>query len=251
MDKTPYSVHIKINNNRQLSTLDSEDRRNAHSQNYCTVCSCSHAGKLTSLLDSHKLIRWRLATHGGIDGYSRLIVYLKCMSNIKSTTIYESFIGAVREYHLPSRVRSDQGGENVLIAQHMIEQRGPDRGSMIVGSSVHNQRIERMWKDMHKCVTSLYYRLFYFMEQCDLLNPLDEKHIYALHYIFTPRINRALAKFTHGWNHHPIHTAHNKSPHQLFTAGMLLLRHSGLIAIDFFMGSMTMDQYLLMMTTRP
>ena len=77
------------------------------------------------ILDS--LIRWRLATHGGIDGYSRLIVYLKCMSNVKSTTIYESFIGAVREYHLPSRVRSDQGGENVLIAEHMIEQRGPDR----------------------------------------------------------------------------------------------------------------------------
>ena len=139
-------------------------------------------------IDSHhKLIRWRLATHGGIDGYSRLIVYLKCMtlSNVKATTIYESFIGAIREYHLPSRVRSDQGGENVLIAQHMIEQRGPNRGSMIVGSSVHNQRIERLWKDMHKCVTSLYYRLFYFMEQCDLLNPLDEKHIYALHYIFS------------------------------------------------------------------
>ena len=83
------------------------------------------------------------------------------MSNVKSTTIYESFIGAVREYHLPSRVRSDQGGENLLISQHMIEQRGPDRSSMIVGSSVHNQRL---WNDMHKCVTSLYYRLFYFME---------------------------------------------------------------------------------------
>ena len=38
----------------------------------------------------------------------------------------------------------------------------------------------------------------------------------------------------HGWNHHPIRTAHNKSPHQLFTAGMLILRHSGLIALDFF-----------------
>ena len=90
----------------------------------------------------HKLIRWRLATHGGIDGYSRLlIVYLKFTSNIWLTTIYDSFVGAVREHHLPSRVRSDQGGENVLMAQHMIEQRGSDHGSMIVGSSVHNQHI--------------------------------------------------------------------------------------------------------------
>ena len=35
----------------------------------------------------------------------------------------------------------------------------------------------------------------------------------------------------HGWNHH---SAHNKSPHQLFTARMLLLRHSRLIGLDFF-----------------
>ncbi len=29
-------------------------------------------------------------------------------------------------------------------------------------------------------------------------------------------------------------TAHNKSPHQLFTAGLLLLQHSQLTALDFF-----------------
>jgi hypothetical protein len=175
-----------------------------------------------------------LATHGGIDGYSRLIVYLKCTSNVRATTIYESFLAAIRRYHVPSRVRSDQGGENTLVAQYMIENRGVDRNSMIVGSSVHNQRIERLWRDMHKCVTSLYYRLFYFMEQNDLLNPIDEKHLYALHYVYIPRINRALTQFVDGWNHHPIRTAHNKSPHQLFTAGMLLLQNSGLTALDAF-----------------
>jgi hypothetical protein len=154
--------------------------------------------------------------------------------NIRAATVYTSFLEAVREYHLPSRVRSDQGGENVLIAQHMIEKRGSDRNSMIVGSSVHNQRIERLWKDMHRCVTSLFYRLFYFMEQTDLLNPLNEKHLYALHYTYIPRINRALTNFMNGWNHHPIRTTHNKSPHMLFTSGMLLLQHSQLHALDFF-----------------
>ena len=105
-----------------------------------------------------------MVTHGAIDGYSRLIVYLKCAGNIKASTVYESFLEAVRKYHLPSRVRSDQGGENVLVAQHMIENRGAERNSMIVGAFVHNQCIEQLWRDMHKCVTSLFYTLFYVME---------------------------------------------------------------------------------------
>ena len=140
---------------------------------------------------------------------------------------------AVQHHHLPSRIRTDQGRENVLIAQHMMEQRAVERRSAIVGSSVHNQRIERLWRDMHRCVT-VFYKLFYFMEHKDLLDPLNETHLYSLHYIFIPRINRSLSEFVNGWNNHPIRTAHNKSPHQLFTAGALLLWHSQLSALDFF-----------------
>ncbi len=47
-------------------------------------------------------------------------------------------------------------------------------------------------------------------------------------------IFRALSEFKNGWNHHSIRTAHHKSPHQLFTAGALLLQHSGLAGLDFF-----------------
>ena len=111
------------------------------------------------------MIRWKLITHGGIDGYSRLIVYLQCSSNNRASTVYELFIRAVQQYHLPSRVWSDQGTENVLVAQHMLESRGAERASMITGSSVHNQRIERLWRDLHHGVTKLFYRLFYYLEQ--------------------------------------------------------------------------------------
>ena len=35
----------------------------------------------------HKLIRWRIVTHGAIDGYSRVIVYLQCATNNRATTV--------------------------------------------------------------------------------------------------------------------------------------------------------------------
>ena len=134
-----------------------------------------------------------------------------------------------------SYIRMDQSGENVLVARHMLEKRGHDRRGVIVGASVHNQRIERLYGGTCTAVTILFYKLFYFMEQVDLLDCLNETHLYSLHYnVFIPRINQALALFIGGWNHHSIRTAHRKSPHQLFTTGALLLQHSGLAALDFF-----------------
>ena len=50
----------------------------------------------------------------------------------------------LERFGLPSRVRSDEGGGNVMIAQHMLHHRGTSQGSTITGSSVHNQRIERL-----------------------------------------------------------------------------------------------------------
>ena len=91
-----------------------------------------------------------------------------------------------------------KGGENTLVPHHMIHHRGEDRRSVIVGSSVHNQRVERLWMDMHRCVTLLFYRLFYFMENQGILDPVSERNLYALHYVFLPHINLSLSKFQEG-----------------------------------------------------
>ena len=88
---------------------------------------------------------------------------------------------------------------------------------MITGASTHNQRIERLWVDMHRSVTRMYYDLFYFLEQHGLLDPLNQ---FALHFIYIPRINKSLKAFQ---NHHGIRTADHLSPQQHFARGALEL----------------------------
>ena len=73
----------------------------------------------------HKLIRWKIVTHGAIDGYSRLVVFLHASNNNQASTVYGHFINAIRVYGLPSRIRTDQGRENVSVVRHnyVTEQR--------------------------------------------------------------------------------------------------------------------------------
>ena len=64
--------------------------------------------------------------HGGIDGFSRCIVFLKCSTNNKLATVTAHFLEAVEQFGLPSRVRSDFGTENVDVAEYMLNH--PERG---------------------------------------------------------------------------------------------------------------------------
>ena len=113
----------------------------------------------------------------------------------------------------------------------MLEHRGMERRSIITGPSTHN---ERLWRDLHRCATRLYYCLFYHLESYNLLDATNDMHLFALHYVYLPRINNTLRGFCESWNHHPIRTERNRSPHQLFIEGSLRLQRSGLVAMDFF-----------------
>ncbi|VDI57833.1 Hypothetical predicted protein [Mytilus galloprovincialis] len=96
---------------------------------------------------NHKLVRWRFVSIvGGIDGFSRLIMFLKCTDNNISETLLQCFLSGVDKFGIPNRVRSDKGMENVS-ADFMLSKKGLD--SMITGKSTHNQRIERLWRDVY------------------------------------------------------------------------------------------------------
>ena len=146
----------------------------------------------------HKLIKWRIVIHGGIDGYSRTPVYVVASDNSMSTTVLSAFKEAVTRYGLPSRVRSDKGGENVLVSSLMLERRGPGRGCMITGKSIHNQRIERFWRDLFTGCICHFYTLFRNLEEAGILNADNPIDLFALHFVYIPLINWHLRCFVEG-----------------------------------------------------
>ena len=88
---------------------------------------------------NHKLIQpYKIVIHGGLDGFSRMIVFLQASTNNRALTVLQYFQSAVEHYNLPSRVCSDLGMENIEVVRFMLQERGLNRGSHITGKSVHN-----------------------------------------------------------------------------------------------------------------
>lgn len=147
-------------------------------------------------------------------------VFLQCSTNNSASTVLEYFTTAVSSYGLPMRVRCDMGGENIGMAEFMWSQ--PHRGSssVIMGRSVHNQRIERLWRDVFQGCLFLYHQLFSHLEDVGLLDPCSDMHLCALHYVYVPRLQRSLDNFRTAYIHHPLSSCHNFTPAQLFYTGL-------------------------------
>jgi hypothetical protein len=122
-----------------------------------------------------KLKPYGIAIHGCIDGYSRFVIWLEAWHTNNDPKITAGYYWlALHQYNgCPSRVRSDRGTENVVIAdmQKFLRRNHKDdfcgEKSFLYGTSQHNQRIESWWCFLRKSTIQFYVNIFEEMKNND------------------------------------------------------------------------------------
>ena len=81
-------VHVQRDRLRQSVARTDPLRRLVRWQQVISrrTYSVRRSNSLWHIDGHHSLIRWRMVVHGGVDGYSRMIVYLACSTNNRSLT---------------------------------------------------------------------------------------------------------------------------------------------------------------------
>ena len=77
---------------------------------------------------------------------------------------------------------------------------------MIVGSSVHNQHVERHNRAANEQELSVFREEFHQLESEGLLDLFNETDLFCLHYVYLPRINRSISEFIAAHNNHAVST---------------------------------------------
>ena len=110
---------------------------------------------------NHMLIRWRFVVHGCIDGYSRTVLYLKCVTN-SAEPVLSHFQDAILRFRCQLRIQYDYDTEHKNVARWILNHHGGHTKPFLPGLSVHNQRIERLWLDVRIYVLQQFTNRFRF-----------------------------------------------------------------------------------------
>ena len=150
-----------------------------------------------------------------MDFHDYIVTFLKCHTNNKSESVLNAFMSGVQKYGFPCKVRTDHGGENIEVWRTMMNIHN-SHACVITGSSTHNERIERLWRDVHRSVIVTFADSFRELEAEQVLDSLNEVGVYYLHSVYVAIVNQSLKSFTEAWNNHTISTEQNRTPEQLF-----------------------------------
>ncbi|KAF4606218.1 hypothetical protein EYR38_000267 [Pleurotus pulmonarius] len=153
----------------------------------------------------------------------RFVVAIQVSSNNTARTVLDVFIDAIETHGIPSRVRADYGTENLLVAALMESLKGLERGSYIWGRSVHNVRIERLWRDITLGFGQKWKQFFEHLEVHHNLNHNLNAHIWLLHHLFSDDLNEDANAWAEAWNSHvlSIRGERQRSPKDMFVFGMM------------------------------
>ena len=154
-----------------------------------------------------------------------MIPYMQIHTNNKAFTMVSDFIRGIKKMGIPSRIRVDHGGEFVHIKSLITKLNGNEHNSWIAGKSVHNQRIERLWRDVFCKVLNKFYLVFNAMEKNEILSIENVIHMAALHHVYSRRIQQDLQLWSEAHNSHPISTERYKTPLQLWNTASILAQN--------------------------
>ena len=137
-----------------------------------------------------------MVLHICVDGFSQTIIYVTCLNNNKASSALSLFIASIQNFGVLSRVRCDHGLEKAAVAHFMLRKQGLNRRSVITGRSVHNHN---HCGELCHFIFSVFLTLW---RSTGLLDSLKELHLFCLHYIDLPQIQRAVTEFQNQWNNH-------------------------------------------------
>lgn len=152
-----------------------------------------------------KLKHWGFPIHGGIDGFSRKILWLNVTrSNNSPDNIASFYLNIVRELGgCPVELVSDLGTENGLAAAiQSFFRDNPDAHRYV--SSPRNQRIEGWWSFYSRNRSHWWKNFFADLESQGILDTSSEVRMECLWYCFSPLIQEDLNFVMNQWNTHRI-----------------------------------------------
>ena len=142
--------------------------------------------------------------HAGIDRGTHFVLWACTAMDKRQITIYDAYADAVCRYGRPLRVRSDFAAEHNMVEEDMRRGQPNIFRSFLRGSSVHNQWIEHLWRQVWMHLIFYYKHLLTLMGRhgfIKLLNPVQRASMVV---VFLLAIQQDLANFVAAWNVHRV-----------------------------------------------